>query len=293
MKQLKDKMNLNTIEALGTKWCIELFETDVDVSDIQAATETFLGEFEARYSRFRADSWLSQLNVKRVFKNPDPEFLILLTQAVAFYKQTEGIFNIAIGEKMVDSGYDSSYSLEVKKTSTVVPSLTDVLSISGSTITLTSGSLDLGGIGKGFVIDALAQLYKKKFNLQYFLINGGGDMYATSDHGQPISITLAHPTDRALGIGTVDLLHQGFAASSPHVRAWPDRVTGKVHNHLHTNTKISSYVVAQNACTADVWATTCAICPESDIPSDLSVLLLEDTKVVRSAELFMLQTASQ
>ena len=286
-------MILSPIKALGTVWHIELLENIDDILDIQVATEGFLEEFEIRYSRFKADSWLSQLNTNRVFKSPDSEFVTLLNRAVSFYKQTNGVFNIAIGEKMIAGGYDSAYSFNVKGTEVEVPVLTDVLSVDSDLIRLDNGSLDLGGIGKGFAIDILAQMYKQKFNLQYFLINGGGDIYATSDNGQPITITLAHPTDNRLGIGSVDLLEQGFAASSPYVRAWPDKVTGKVHNHLLTNKNMASYVVASSACIADVWATTCAIEPDSIVPSGVGLLLLDNTKVSRSSKIFQLHTQNQ
>ncbi len=285
-------MILSPIKALGTVWHIELLEKRDDILDIQVATEGFLEEFEIRYSRFKADSWLSQLNTNRVFKRPDSEFVTLLKQAISFYEQTNGVFNIAIGEKMIASGYDSAYSFNVKGNEVEVPVLTDVLSVNSDVIKLNNGSLDLGGIGKGFAIDALAQMYKQKFNLQYFLINGGGDIYATSDNGQPITITLAHPTDNRLGIGIVKLLDQGFAASSPYVRAWPDRVTGKLHNHLHTVVNVASYVVATDACTADVWATSCSVQPEILIPSAISLLQIKDTQIIKSADVFKLNSPS-
>lgn len=285
-------MILSPIKALGTVWHIELLEKRDDILDIQVATEGFLEEFEIRYSRFKADSWLSQLNTNRVFKRPDSEFATLLKQAISFYEQTNGVFNIAIGEKMIASGYDSAYSFNVKGNEVEVPVLTDVLSVNSDVIKLNNGSLDLGGIGKGFAIDALAQMYKQKFNLQYFLINGGGDIYATSDNGQPITIILAHPTDNRLGIGSVKLLDQGFAASSPYVRAWPDRVTGKLQNHLHTVVNVASYVVATDACTADVWATSCSVQPEILIPSAISLLQIKDTQIMKSADVFKLNSPS-
>lgn len=284
-------MVLRPIKALGTVWRIELFENRNDILAIQVAIEGFLEEFEIRYSRFKADSWLSQLNTNRVFKSPDSEFVMLLNQAISFYRKTNGVFNIAIGDKLIASGYDSAYSFNVKGTNVEVPVLTDVLSVNSDVIKLNNGSLDLGGIGKGFAIDALAQMCKQKFDLQYFLINGGGDIYATSDNGHPITITLAHPTDNKLGIGIVKLLDQGFAASSTYVRAWSDTVTGEVYNHLLTSKNMASYVVTDTACTADVWATVCAIESECLTPPGVEVLVLEETHVVRSSKVFQLHTS--
>jgi thiamine biosynthesis lipoprotein len=281
-------MNLHPISALGTVWHIEILDAHTDCAGIQAATEDFLNEFERRYSRFKADSWLSQLNREGVFVTPDPEFVSILRSAIQFYEKTNHVFNIAVGDTMVASGYDQNYSFTMSDAQPSVPALSEVLEVSAKRITLSSGSIDLGGIGKGFVIDALAQMYTEKLQLRYFLINGGGDIYATSDNGRPLTVTLTHPTNTELGIGVVDLHNQGFAASSPHVRTWTDKITGQVQNHLNTEVGVTSYVVAPDACTADVWATSLAIQPELQSISMAECLLLQEVTVLHSDTIFKL-----
>lgn len=280
-----------SLEALGTKWQIEILQTGLGSQVIENATTDFLQEFENRYSRFKTGSWLTQLNRDRVFHDPHPEFVELLNESLRFYAETKNIFNIAIGEKMNESGYDATYSF----TSTPVQSVenTDVaemLLVTREKITLRSGQLDLGGIGKGFAIDKLAALYQAKFHLQSFVINGGGDIYATHDDGQPIQITLTHPKNHALSIGTVELKNQGFASSSPWVRAWPDKKTGKLFNHLHTSNEVTSYVVAPTATEADVWATTLCVEPATKVPAEVASLLLAGTSVVSVSNLFDVHT---
>lgn len=62
--------------------------------------------------------------------------------------------------------------------------------------------LGLGGIAKGFGIDAAADLLKKK-GYEHFLIDGGGDVYAAGrkDHKTPWRIGVRHPreSDRYIG----------------------------------------------------------------------------------------------
>ena len=283
-------MNLRPITALGTEWHIEVLDKVSDIDELQIFTEEFIETFEQKYSRFRSDSDLSKLNTNGVFFNPSEEFLDILRQSESVYKSTRGIFNIAVGEKMETSGYDSDYSFTQTKISGV-PKLTEVLSCSLREILLNGGKLDLGGIGKGYLIDSLAKAYQTKYGLKYFIINGGGDIYATSDHGKAFEIVLVHPKDQTLCIGTASLLHQGFAASSPYVRAWADKKTGEKRNHLQTENKTATYVVATTAVTADVWATTLAIDPEHKSPEMLQTLLLEDSKIISSDSVFTLHQA--
>jgi hypothetical protein len=84
------------------------------------------------------------------------------------------------------------------------------------------------------------------------------------------------------------LLNQGFAASSPFVRAWKDKNTAEDHNHLHTTNKIASYVVADTACEADVWATTCAIDSTTETPSTIKKLLIRESIIIHNGDGFKL-----
>mgnify|MGYP001341093962 CR=1 FL=1 len=268
-------MTLPPIKALGTVWHIELFETCRDHSALRNSIVDWLEVFESRYSRFRSDSWLSTLNQNGVFINPNHQFVDLLTQAREYYSATEGVFNIAVGEQLTQSGYDADYSFTAATKISSVPDLPDILDVKRDTILLKSGSLDLGGIGKGYAIDKLADFLKEEHGLRFFLINGGGDMYATSDNDKPITITLAHPDDQSLAIGTLDLQNVGFAASSPRLRTWRDPQTGSVYNHLLTKNNIASYVVAPTTTAADVWATVSCLNQDVQVPPNVHQLLID------------------
>lgn len=275
-------MNLQPIEALGTVWHIELFEEVDDLTTLRSFIADWLEEFESRYSRFRSDSWLSVLNSAGEFNNPDPQFVDLLRQALDYYDRTDGVFNIAVGEQLTKSGYDADYTFTATTELPSVQALIEILEIKTERILLKSGSLDLGGIGKGYAIDKLADFLKEEHHLQYFLINGGGDIYVTSDKEKPVTIMLAHPDARSLAIGTVDLKEAGFAASSPRLRAWRDPKTGKSHNHLLTKHNIASYVVAPTTTEADVWATVSCLGQTVDTPPNVHQLLIgESGQVVK------------
>tara|TARA_B100000745_G_scaffold199280_1_gene131434 strand:- start:1856 stop:2734 length:879 start_codon:yes stop_codon:yes gene_type:complete len=270
-------MTLSPIKALGTVWHIELFEACDDQAALRKGIVEWLEEFESRYSRFRPDSWLSRLNQDGVFHNPNQQFVDLLNQALDYYYATGGVFNVAVGERLTKSGYDADYTFTATDELPTVPTLSEVLDISAAKISLQSGSLDLGGIGKGYAIDKLAAYLQQEHGLSFFLINGGGDIYATSDRNKPITITLAHPDDRSLAIGTAGLKHAGFAASSPRLRAWPDRNTGESYNHLLTKHNVASYVVAPTATEADVWATVSCLNQTIKPPPEILQLLIDES----------------
>lgn len=281
-------MLLPPIEALGTHWHIELFEDYADASVLRDSLIDWLEEYESRYSRFRPASWLSKLNQDGEFLNPDPQFVELLELSLDYYQKTDGVFNIAVGEKLINAGYDADYSFTANEKEIVIPILPDILSVTNDKITLSAGQLDLGGIGKGFAIDTLADYLKTEHNFSYFLINGGGDMYATSDNGTPVTIALGHPYDKSLGIGTLELQDGGFAASSPHVRSWTDARTGAAKNHLLTNEQVATYVTAQNATEADIWATTLCLNRFENKPDDVNALVLHQMNICHQDEVFQL-----
>lgn len=213
---------LPEIKALGTIWWIEIF-TEISATKKQVVYNDlflFISNFENKYSRFKSDSLITKLNTTGSLENPDQMTINLLHKGQELFTKTDGLFNILNGEILENRGYDADYSFTIKETiNTKINALEDLV-ISPDLITLKSGRVDLGGFGKGYLIDLITERLKSTHQLNYFLINGGGDMYTTSDNDTPIIIYLEHPTNPEIYIGTTTLLNQGFAASSPHKRQW-------------------------------------------------------------------------
>jgi thiamine biosynthesis lipoprotein len=227
---------LPTIKALGTVWWIEIF-TELDQNQTQTVHDNlclFIADFENKYSRFRNDSLITKLNTTGKLDKPDPMTIDLLKQGQDLYRKTDGLFNILIGEILENTGYDANYSFKPKETVSETPNPLEDLIITNESIILKKGRVDLGGFGKGYLIDLIAIELINKYKMPYFLINGGGDMYATSDNHKPITIYLEHPITPEHYINTTTLLNQGFAASSQYKRRWV--VNNKSYNHI-INTK--------------------------------------------------------
>lgn len=259
-----------SLAALGTTWWIEIFD-DIDDDERRAAfgsAALIISDFETKYSRFRPDSLISRLNETKEISAPSPELVTLLTYGQALYSRSNEIFNILIGESMVARGYDNAYSLtpQAELASVFTPNPNTALIITPTLITLLAGSIDIGGFGKGYVIDLVAKEFISR-GIQYFLINGGGDIYTTSNHCEPITIYLEHPTQPRLSIGETTLVDQGFAASSPYKRQWHHKQQSLSHLMLDNNTipTIATFTKALTARDADAFATTFTLTDQTTI----------------------------
>lgn len=275
-------VDLPPINALGTTWWLEIFDlvSDDKKKQTHAIAIGYLQQFEQRYSRFLTDSWISRLNAERSYHAPDQEFIDLLTYGLSAYRRTNDAFNLLIGNQLIARGYDAAYSFIPSKEPPPPPDPHDVLTISSTRITLTDKhTIDCGGFGKGYAIDGLAALLQAH-GYVYFLINGGGDMYVTSDHEAPITIHLEHPTEPGISLGTVALKNVGFAASSSFKRMWHTKE--QTYSHLMTTDQqpshVASFVIADNARDADVFATTCTVIDEA---ACLRVLASESIQLAR------------
>ncbi len=258
-------MNTITITALGTTWWIEVFdEMSTERRDgIESAVTTLLSSIENRFSRFRDDTLVGILNRERTVVTTDPDLKVLIGHGRDMYRKTKGAFNILIGDALIARGYDNNYSLVAMERAVEIGNpLIDIDSLD-DTWRLSVGLLDLGGIGKGWAIDQIAELLRNEGVVE-FLINGGGDIYGTSEHGAPITIYLEHPIEKDTYLGTTTILNQGFAASSGHKRRWRTKSGETSHIVGDTRAIDASFVIAKDAVTADMWATTALLLPEAD-----------------------------
>ena len=247
-----------SFQALGTKWWIEVFDeiSNTTGDEVQDFVTGCASTFERTYSRFLSDSLLSTLNRERVCADPSPELINLLEYGKQLYLRTDTHFNFLTGHILSARGYDAEYSFQSTHSDTLPGNpVIDVQISTGRIELLGEATIDLGGYGKGYLIDLIAAQLRRRFDLRQFLINGGGDMYATHKDGESIEIHLEHPTKPGTMIAQATLLNQGFAASSPHKRVWQN--DSGTHNHIiaDTLTADATFIKATKAADADAFAT--------------------------------------
>lgn len=259
-------MNQLSLQALGTTWWIEIFDNTEEkkLDGAYGTIELFIRTFEDNYSRFKSDSQISILNRERVLHHPTAECRALLTYGKSLYLRSHQTFNLLSAHLQVARGYDATYSFTPKEGSEEKMTCSPILdlTIEDEKISLICGSVDPGGFGKGYLIDLVADELKK-LGFEYFLINGGGDMYGTTNVGAPIEVYLEHPTEPGQYIASTHILNQGFAASSPFKRQWYHE--GKSYTHIISNTEVlplASFVKAATARDADSFGTISLILDE-------------------------------
>jgi len=249
---------LNGLEALSTIWFVEVFEslTSTSCHEIQEVLIDTIYSFEKKYSRFNESSLLSELNSKRMV-NYDYHLAMMLTKGKEMGIVTEGVFDLFIKEQLEDKGYGvkGCHADNYSDSDSDFVITEEVIQLKGEK------SIDLGGLGKGYLLDVLAEILKKRFHINEFLINGGGDMYGTHQGGDDIVVYIQNPEDRNILIGSVGIKNQSLCASSSYVRSW---VHGdRVKNHfIAKNQKevwAASFVVGDSAILTDMLATVFCI----------------------------------
>ena len=242
-------------EALGTRW--EVMIDDKRVSgDIESGVRDLATKFELAYSRFIDSSQISKINNSRLKTiRLTRELANILSLGLELKKLSGGGFDPNIGQLMEGYGYDSSYSF-VRDSDKINSPRHEFELIGTNLIKTGSVNLDLGGWGKGWLIDKISS-YLMRLNLKYFLVDGGGDMYGTTkSSGKGWRIGLKHPTDDRLVIAVVELKNKAVAGSNPAYRQ-----VGDFHHLINAvdgspvDRVQGTYVLAPNAAVADGCAT--------------------------------------
>ena len=175
---------------------------------------------EARFSRYREDSFLSEINRVAAHAGSievDPETAGLLDYAATCYQQSEGLFDVTSGilrqawnfksNTIPDSGVIESLLEKIgwEKVNWRAPKLT---------FTVAGMEIDLGGVVKEYATDRAASLCREA-GVQYGVVNLGGDIKIIGPHddGSPWRIAIKHPRNPE-GVLTTLILDSGAVASS-------------------------------------------------------------------------------
>ena len=204
-----------------------VFGTLVDISiygetedKAHQVTSHILQDFQRlhhQYHAWQSDSELSKLNQGFASgKTPveiSPELAQMLGQAQVLSKESQGLFNPAIGSLIGAWGFQRDEftpveinDLAIQKLVQSNPQMSDIV-IKGNTAFSTNSAvkLDLGGYAKGYALDlALAELQKQ--GVKNSLVNIGGNIIALGQHGdKPWRVGIQHPR-QPKPMATVDLL---------------------------------------------------------------------------------------
>lgn len=279
-------------EAIGTHWFIEIYdELDPnDLDDLKTKVIEHCAEFENKYSRFKEHSIVSKLNREKFLQKPSIEFIEILNLGKDAKVISDGHFDIAVATVLENLGYDAEYSFESKDNivEKEIEFNKDQVKLSENT------KIDLGGIGKGYLVDSVADVIRTE-GIKHFFINAGGDIFATSNFDEPIEFTLENPFALDEMIGTIEIKNGSLASSSGKRRKWKDQKTGKESHHLvdmKKNDNVSEvagvYIEGLSATNADI-ASTCLFISPKELYPEISkfygieyLVVMEDKSFIKS-----------
>ena len=185
-----------------------------------AATEA--ERIEQKYSRYRSDSVLSQLNRQAgSWQTLDVETMQLLAFADSCYQLSAGLFDISSGILRRAWQFDGSANIaSQQQLDTLLPLIGwQKLKRKANRLWLPAGmELDLGGIAKEYAVDKVLQLLSLQFTdrtIPSVVVNFGGDMRCSRprDDGSLWRIGIENPALADQAISAVGLSNGALATS--------------------------------------------------------------------------------
>ncbi|MBK8560008.1 FAD:protein FMN transferase [Candidatus Amarobacter glycogenicus] len=214
---------------------------------------------EERFSRFREQSLLSRLNRGEVIE--DAWLARVVAMAIDAHQLTGGYFNPMVLPALAKAGYDRTFKeidaegpLEPQR----VPDPAKVIRVSGLSVELLAGQMDLGGIVKGWTADLAAEHLATDHRNAF--VNAGGDIRCLGDDatGTGWAMDVSAP---AGSTGWNGRLTGAIATSTTLKRRWKVRGGGEAHHLIDPGTGMPSdspfvqvSVRAETCWLAEVWA---------------------------------------
>ncbi|MCX8094697.1 MAG: FAD:protein FMN transferase [Caldisericia bacterium] len=138
-------------------------------------------EIEDKFSRFKESSYTSKINKnKGEWVEVDEEFIYVLEKAIYFNKISNNAFNPLVGDIVNEWGfYDGNYKIPDESIINKLIKEVDIENIlidkEKKMVKIISGSLDFGGIVKGYTLDKIKEILEKN-NVQEAIVNFGGNI---------------------------------------------------------------------------------------------------------------------
>jgi FAD:protein FMN transferase len=241
-------------DAMSTPCELILYAKDKTLAD--SAAEAVLLEtkrLEKKYNYFKDDSYISAIN-KRHTNILDKETKTILQNAKAYYKETEGTFDITIATiKDLYKNETKTADLESKKEALMEFVGCEHFNIKKEKILFDNEftKIDLGGFVKEYAVDRAVGVLKKK-KITSALVNFGGDIYALGKKpdNTKFKVGIKNPDDKTKYITEVEIENEALTTSASYERNYT--IEEKVYSHIITKedtpSKAKSVTVISNNC---------------------------------------------
>jgi len=255
-------------EAIGTHWWISVKDeiSQEKWDSLSSQIRSIMLEFDNNYSRFKSASYIGILNEKKVLTNFPSVLFGMMNFAEQVRNVSQGYFDIAVGTHLENLGYDKNLTFTEKDKKINIENRFKILTPEKIEI-YSEIKIDLGGIGKGWLIDEAKNILIQN-EIHNFTINGGGDIYFASTNGRKEKFALENPFDQTQMIGTIEIENKSIACSAGTKRNWETANSHKAFNHLvsaKTGENISDiaavFTQGDNALSADTASTAIFVSP--------------------------------
>ena len=252
--------------SMGTDTAITLFSNkkkETVQSDLEAAFDLSI-TLEDRVSCHKPNSVISRLNEAGILDVTDDFVLNLIRRSVEYSKMTSGTFDPSIYHIL--KLWDWTGTPHLPSAEAINDAMTkcgyNKIDIHGTIVSLNGTQLDLGGIAKGAIVQAIADFLHDK-GYRDFIVNGGGDIYASGkfEGRRPWRIAVADPFNSSSFIDTIVLSDSAIVTSGDYQRFFEEN--GVVYHHILNpadgypakNGTHSVTIIAEDAGFADALAT--------------------------------------
>lgn len=255
-------------EAIGTRW--ELDTPEPLDADVLGAVHDRIARFDLDWSRFRGDSWVSEVARAGAGTYPLPADAGPLLDAYDVASAcTGGAVDPLVGRALEALGYDAAYTLRARTgpdgapVAAAVPSWRTTAHRDGGTLTLDEPALlDVGAGGKGYLVDLVSDVLTAH-GVPTHVVDAGGDLRVRGrSPGAPLAVALEDPRDPTRAVGVLRLAGGALCGSATNRRAWGpglhhvvDARTGLPTSEGQEDDVIATWAVGESALAADLAAT--------------------------------------
>lgn len=213
------------LRAMGTTVAVHA-PTLTSAGEAAAAAEVaaLFAAAEARFSRFRPDSELAQLNRATAPFAASPAMMGALARARAYVELTAGRFDPTVGGAMIAAGYDREFAPGALDRPTPATAAGPAR-FADVTLDLTRGlvarpahvQLDLGGMIKGATVDLAARHLP-----EIAALDAGGDaaLRGAGPEGDGWYVDVEDPADPSRVVVTLVVRDRAVATSAANRRRW-------------------------------------------------------------------------
>lgn len=270
---------------------------------IFAALWKQIDTFEQRFSRFLGTSELSLFNAAAGARQPiSPQMQAILSASLAASTSTRGIYNPFVLPALQRAGYTKSWTnphLSSGTNTTGRIAQPDELELSETSARIPQNTaIDLGGIGKGYLLDELVQTLPAE--LEGFWLSLGGDIIVgghteagtaweigiATAAGTGDAATVAIPKDSIRAIATSGITKR--RGVTPSGTAWHHLIDPRTGTPANT-TVLTATAVGTSGLWTDIYA-SCVVIEDSPssntkhIPSHLAHNGITDLIIQRLSE---------